>query len=72
MMHLLYGYNQIVAKFVANVIPDCKRGFGNCTAIGVIDGQDGKLVAGLVSHNWSPEADTIEMSGAALTKRWLP
>lgn len=45
------------------------RGFGNCTAMGVVEGD--QLVAGMVFHNYSPENQTIELSGAATTKRWL-
>lgn len=46
-----------------------ERGFGDCTAIGVR--KDGLLVAGIVYHNWSPEWETIELSGAATDKRWM-
>ncbi len=66
----LYGHSALVADFVAKLIPGCERGFGACTAIGVID-QSGKLVAGAVYHNWEPKAGVIEMSSAAITKRWM-
>lgn len=65
----LYGHSEAVAAFVASLIPECSRGFGNCTAIGVLDGE--KLVAGLVYHNWNPDSGVIEMSCAAVTSRWL-
>lgn len=32
---------------------------------------DGKIVAGVVFHNWCPEHGVIEMSAAAETKRWV-
>lgn len=32
--------------------------------------RDGRMVAGMVFHNWNPDAETIEVSGAALTPRW--
>ena len=64
-MDYVYGYENIVAKFVADLIPSVgARGFGNCKTIGIIDG--GMLVAGLVYHNWDPDAGVIEISGAAL------
>ena len=66
----LYGETNLVACFVAQNIEGCERGFGNCQAIGFLDGQ-GRLVAGMVYHNWNPEAEVIEMSGASLTPRWL-
>jgi hypothetical protein len=68
----VYGYDAIVANFVAQLIPHCReRGFPqNSKAIGVI--RDGNLIAGLVYHNWEPETGIIEMSGAALPHQpWL-
>lgn len=64
-MDYVYGYNELVAKFVADLIPSVRtHGFGNCRTIGIVDG--GMLVAGLVYHNWDPGAGVIEISGAAL------
>ena len=68
-MRLLYAYSETVADFVCKIIA-LPRGFGNCKAIGVID-DDGRLVAGMVYHNWSPETGVIEMSGASTTPKWL-
>lgn len=68
-MRLLFGHSKEVAAFVASLIPGMARGFGNCQAIGIIDG-DGALVAGLVYHNWEPEAGIIELSGAAIVRHW--
>jgi RimJ/RimL family protein N-acetyltransferase len=69
-LRYVYGYDTLVAQFVAEMIPHCRRGFGPCAAIGAIDEQ-GRLIAGLVYHNYDPEAQLIEMSGAAITPRWL-
>lgn len=69
-MHLLYGHDKTVADFVAQLIPNCGRGFSHCRAIGIID-SDGRLVAGVVYHDWNPESGVIEMSAAATTPRWL-
>ena len=33
--------------------------------------EDGKLIGGLIYHNWDPEAGVIEISGAAVSPRWL-
>ncbi len=63
-----YVYNrpEIVAPFVAALIPHCRRGFGtNIAAMGIID-EEGRLVGGFVYHNWDPDAALIEVSGAAL------
>jgi RimJ/RimL family protein N-acetyltransferase len=66
MLDYVYGHDEAVAQFVASLIPHCHRGFGpNAKAIGVID-NEGYLIAGIVYHNWDPEAGIIELSGAAL------
>ena len=71
-MRYLYGHDGEVADFVAQLIPSCRsRGFGNCKAIGVID-KEGRLIAGIVYHNYDPDAEIIEISAAALPKQnWL-
>lgn len=53
-----------VADWVAQQLPDCERGFGECQALGVV--RRGQLIAGFVYHNWCPERETIEMSGATV------
>lgn len=74
MIDFVYGHDQAVAHFVAQMIPRCHRGFGpNIKAIGIIDDPKlGNLIAGVVYHNWDPESAVIEMSCAALPgKQWL-
>ena len=66
----LWGKTEIVASFVASLIPECSRGFGACQAMGVLD-RDDKLVAGVVFNNWEPEYGVIEISGATVNRRWL-
>jgi RimJ/RimL family protein N-acetyltransferase len=67
---ILYGHDEAVAKFVSALLFGDDRGFGNSRAIGVVD-SEGRLIGGVVYHNWQREAGTIEMSGAATTPRWL-
>lgn len=62
-------WGDCVAEFVARNIPGCERGFGPCQAMGFLDG--GRIVAGIVYHNWSPETQVIEMSASALRANWL-
>lgn len=64
-----WGHDQAVAAWVARHIPGCERGFDTCRAMGVLDGE--RLVAGMVYHNWEPEHGVVEISGAAITARWL-
>ena len=71
MLRYVYERDEAVANAVAQLVPNCERGFGRCKTIGVID-ENGVLIAGVVFHNWQPEAGVIEMSAAALPgKRWL-
>lgn len=69
-MKPVYGCDEVVAKLVASLIPAAARGFGtDFTAIGV--DHEGVLVGGFVFHNWSPEAQVIEISHAGTDRRWL-
>ena len=72
MIDYVYGHDDAVAKFVSSMIPELRsRGFGKCRALGMID-EDGRLVAGMVYHNYDPESGVIEMSGAAIPgQQWL-
>jgi RimJ/RimL family protein N-acetyltransferase len=66
----LYGQDEAVADFVRQLVPSCRtRGFGRCKAIGVMD-NDGALIAGLVYHNYDPDAEVIEISAAALPRQY--
>jgi RimJ/RimL family protein N-acetyltransferase len=67
-MTLRYALDQheMVADFVTQMIPHVRSlGFGKCRAIGVVN-DDGELIAGIVYHNYSSEAERMEMSAAAL------
>lgn len=61
--------NQAIADFVAGHIDGCERGFSDFTSLGVME--DDMLIAGVVFHNYAPEAGVIELSAAATSKRWL-
>lgn len=72
MLDYVYGHDKVVADFVASLIPAvAPYGFSAASkAIGVVE--DGRLIAGLVYHNFDPGAGVIEMSGAAIQgKYWL-
>ena len=73
MLDYVYGHNELVADFVASLIPACEgRGLPKASsAFGVIDEQ-GRLVAGMVYHHYDPASGVIEMTGAALPgQQWL-
>jgi hypothetical protein len=66
MLRYVYDQSELVAHAVAKMIPHLHgRPFGKCKAIGIIDEQ-GRMIAGLVYHNWLPEAGVIDLSVAAL------
>lgn len=73
-MHLVVGQDQLVARWVAERIPQMAMhglvDFGPSTAIGVASA-DGELLGGVVYHNWRPAFRDIELSFASGSKRWL-
>ena len=59
-----------LSRLVADRIwPGQGRDFGKCTCIAVMI--KGELAAGLVYHNYDPDAGVIEISGASWRKGWL-
>lgn len=73
MLDYVYGHDETVARFVSGLIPRFQgRQFdASAKAIGIVDGE-GKLIAGVVYHNYDPPSQTIEISGAALPGRfWI-
>jgi RimJ/RimL family protein N-acetyltransferase len=58
-----------LARWVASRIPHVgDAGFGPCQAIGIA--REGRLVAGVVFHDWQPAALTLQLSMAADTPLW--
>lgn len=68
MITAIYGRDKEVERFVADNIEGCSRGFGECKAIGFA--REGKLVAGVVYHNWDEAAGVIEISSASICRDW--
>lgn len=73
MVKFVFGFDAEVAHFVAQLMPESNRDFPpSAKAIGIVEEDGGELVAGVVYHNWEPEAAIIEISGAALPgKNWI-
>lgn len=63
-------WNDRIAPWVAEQIPHCGRGFGECRGLSVHDAR-GRLAAGVVFHDWWPERGLIQLSCAAQDRRWL-
>jgi hypothetical protein len=69
MLQYDYEHHEGVAGFVA-ALTGLRRGFGKCKAIGVL--KDGRPIAGIVFHDYNPEAGIIAITGGALPKcGWL-
>jgi hypothetical protein len=61
---------EALSALVADRIwPTKGRNFGECKAIAVLNGNS--LAAGLIYHNYDPDAHVIEISGASWINGWL-
>lgn len=68
-MRLLFGHDQVVARWVKDHIEHMRSDFGPSSAIGVTDEQ-GQPLAGVVFHDYQPDYGTIQLSAAASSPRW--
>lgn len=61
---------RLIVAWVANQIwPGQGRDFGACQGLAVLDGNE--LIAGIIYHNYHPDAAVMELSSASIDKRWL-
>lgn len=68
-MNLIYGYDEVVAEWVAERIPHVgASGFGLCSAIGIAT--DTALIGGMVYHDYQEEFGTIQLSIATTSPMW--
>lgn len=65
----VWGNPDLVVPFVARLIGHPGSDFGECQTMTVLDSH-GKVAAGIVFHNWNPDAGVIEVSAAAVDPRW--
>ena len=65
------GYEtEMLSRWVEDLIwPGRGKDFGNCQGLAIVD--DGTLIAGMIWHNWDPDAGVVEISGAGTSRRWL-
>ncbi|QAX31314.1 GNAT family protein [Leisingera sp. NJS204] len=66
----VYDYPEAVKAFVAAGIFTPGRSFGPASAIGFATAEKG-LVAGIVYHNFEPDAGVIEMSAFSTRRDWV-
>lgn len=65
----VWGFERHVVPFVAG-LAGIPSDFGNCRTLAVFS-SDGELKAGVVFHNWNPQAEVIEISAASRDRRWI-
>jgi RimJ/RimL family protein N-acetyltransferase len=63
---LIYGQDQAVANWVQARLPEIRNGFGQYSAIGIIE--DGRSIAGVVYHDY--RRFSIQMSMASESPHW--
>lgn len=61
--------NEAIGDFVSMLLWGAPGRFERFSSFGVFDA--GTLIAGVLWHNWQPEAGVVEMSAASTDKRWL-
>ena len=70
-MRVLFGCSELIASWVRARIPFMDPdGFGPCQALGVV-ASDGRLLGGVVFHNWNEHYKSMEVSCAADSAKWL-
>ena len=68
-LRYLYGQDELVAEFVARMVPHIGQwGIGKCRTVGIVD-ETNELIAGIIFNNFVPGAGLLELSAAALPKR---
>lgn len=68
-MKVEWGLPAETAAWVASRVPGCARGWKDCQAALVLR-DDGRVAAGVVFHDWSPETGVIEVSAASAYPGW--
>lgn len=62
-MKVVPGHDRAVEEFVSSRAPLEEPQFGPCVTLAILDTK-GRLVGGIVYHNYRPRWQTIELSGA--------
>ena len=67
---LLFGEDKMVAEWVADKMDLVSRGFEKSTAIGIMNKEGSRMIAGVVYSEYYPEHKTIQMSIASISPMW--
>lgn len=63
------AYNRAVGDFVSEIVFGAVGRFDKYCSLAVHD--DGRLIGGVLYHHFSPDTGVMEMSAAAVDRRWL-
>lgn len=66
-MNILFNHDAEVAAFVGQLLGE--GDFGPCTTMGFLDAE-GRLVAGVVYHNFHRRSGAVELTAASAGRRW--
>lgn len=69
-MIAVWGATPAVERFVSLGLWGDDQGVGPCQGVGFAD-PDGNMVAGVLLHNYQPDAGVIEVTAYSVTRRWL-
>jgi len=70
MLQFVYDNDTIIAEFIAHMLGRELRSFGRYKTLGVLDA-DGRLIGGIVYHNYDKAAGVIEVGVAAVDRRFF-
>ena len=70
MLQFVYDNDEVIAEFIAQLLGRELRGFGKYKTLGVLD-EEGRLIGGVVYHNYDKAAAVIEMGLAAVDRRFF-
>ena len=62
-------FNAAIGDFVSELVYGAPGRFRDFCSLAVCDG--GRVIAGVLYHNYNPDAGVMELSAASTDKRWL-
>ncbi len=70
MLQYVYDNDTLIVEFIAALLGREPRSYGKYKTLGVLD-EDGRLIGGVVYHNYDKQAAVIEMGLAAVDRRFF-
>lgn len=63
------GPHTVIGEFVCNIVFGDPHALDRYAALGFFD--DGRLIAGVLFHNWYPDNGVMEMTAGSISRKWL-